>query len=154
MATEATSTSVYERTKEHEVEGTWEDPHVAFHAFLAGKPKIFGSYGYYCTPHIGAYQPADYTPALPIVLLGVPIVDESAQLPASIALLLAKCREVGIINKPLEAYIVVHSGLERKTCAHLRCDNTDEFNLMYHPWVFRDDNVADTSDEISASLYM
>lgn len=141
--------------KNEGVDGTWEEKEVSFQLFFGTRPEVFGSYGFYCTPQIGTYTTTDYTPALPISVVSLPLISEAEQLPPSMAAIVSKCREMNILGKqPLDFYVLIHSGLDCKPCAHLKCDNEDEFNLMMHTWVFQKDSVADSSDEITASVYM
>jgi len=88
------------------------DHDVAFHLFLGPRPRPFGSFAFLNTPHVGIYDHDDYTPALPIVLVSVPLPDPDRQLPASVAEVLEVCRSNAIISAEPELYFMIHSGLE------------------------------------------
>lgn len=135
----------------------FEDPAVAFQQFLDREPPgIFpGGFGFPCLPLIGNYSD-DYTPALPMVLLQVPLVTPSAQLPPSVAemvdLLLGQSRVSSV-----ELYAMVHSALlgpqKGIECGYLTCKATDEFNLVLHPWLFAKDHVHD-GDAIGGKVHV
>lgn len=128
MATAASD--LLSAVKEPEPIGTWETPDVAFQLFAGARPTIFGSYGFLCTPQLGCYTADEYTPALPIAVISLPLPHEAYQLPASVATVLKRCREMGVVKGEPELYVTIHSGHEHRPCGHLKCDNVNEFNVM------------------------
>jgi hypothetical protein len=146
------------RAKLEDAEGCFEDPDVAFQLFAGTHPKIFGTFGFHAIPHLGNYDHDDCAPTLPIGLLSFPLTDLEAQLPPSVTEMLQLCIDRGVASKDkIELYVVLHSQLEGPAkgieCGHFNCHNTDEMNLLYHAWLFQDDNVADGADEISAKIH-
>ncbi len=136
-----------------------EEPEVAFELMIPGAkvPRLFGeSFSYPCVPLVGVYTDESYDPALPIVLVGIPLVDEKTQLPPKMVELLALARSRGFLAPAkTELYYIVHSGLQgNKKCCQRWCGNMDEFNLMTHAWTFADDHVADSYGAIECRIWM
>ena len=153
-------------------EGSVEDPSVAFHLFRGVKPRPFGTYGFLSTPHLGCYS-EDYNPFLPILALSAKLAfaPESAvidpsnptnkdiPLPGSIIRLLSDCIKFRIlenssehpIENQVDIFAIIHAGFTGQTCHHFHCNRTDEFNIMYHPWLFaRDAEYVSSGGDISA----
>lgn len=112
-----------EALKNPENEGTWEDADIAFQLYLGHAPQIFGSFGFHALPHVGTYDHADYTPALPIALVSLPLKDAKAQLPFSISELVEHVQAKGLCRSAPELYLMLHSGLDGPQrgveCGHL-----------------------------------
>lgn len=145
-----------QRKKITHPEGTWEDPSCAFQLFLSGSgraPPIFGFTGFHSIPQLSCYTDKDYTPALPMALLSLPLSDPAKQLPGSISSVLATCLAAGLISKEPELYVILHTELERRVCGHLTCDSTLHFNVLFHSWIFQGDNVSHSAEEILAPLH-
>lgn len=124
----AGAVAVLESLKNPANEGTWEDSDVAFQLYLGHAPQVFGSFGFHALPHVGTYDHADYTPALPIALVSVPLVDARAQLPFSVAELVEHVQAKGLCRTAPELYLMLHSGLDGPQrgveCGHLVCSWT------------------------------
>ena len=125
-------------------DGCVEDPDVAFHLFCGIKPIQFGLYGFHNTPHLGCYSD-DYNPFLPILSISQKF--SNILIPDSIIQILAKVAEHGLLDDSsikslddsIDVFAFIHAGFKGQKCHHLYCDRTDEFNIMYHPWVFTND---------------
>ena len=152
------ATSVFDLLKNPDAVSV-EEPEVAFELIIPGAkiPRLFGeSWSYPCSPHVGVYTPDSYDPALPIALLGIPLIDAAAQLPPDISKLLERAVQVQYVNpKQVELYFIIHSGLQGdKQCCQRYCRNRNEFNVMMHAWAFADDDVADSYDAIDCKILM
>ena len=152
---------VLSQEKSPEPIGTSEEPIVAFQLFLGVRPVLFGSFGFHAIPLVGTYDHDDYSPALPIALVSVPVVAArlAEQLPASVAEMVSFCVQGGLVDPDgVDLFLEIHSQLEGPAkgieCGHLACRNTNEFNLIYHSWLFQDDGVADGAGEITAKVHM
>jgi len=153
-------------------EGSVEDPSVAFHLFRGVKPRPFGTYGFLSTPHLGCYS-EDYNPFLPIMALSAKLAfppesavidpsnptNKNIPLPESIIRLLSDCIKFRIlenssehpIENQVDIFAIIHAGFTGQTCHHFHCNRTDEFNIMYHPWLFaRDAEYVSSGGDISA----
>lgn len=141
-------------------EGSVEEPDVAFHLFRGAKPQPFGSYGFLSTPHLGCYS-EDYNPFLPIMALSAKLnfppesvaidpknpSNKDIPLPESIIKLLEECVKYRLLDNTTECpienqvdiFAFIHAGFSGQRCHHFHCDRSDEFNIMYHPWVFSND---------------
>jgi hypothetical protein len=98
--------------KEADPEGTWEEKAVAFQLFAGVRPRMFGTYAYLSTPHVGVYNHDDYTPALPIALVSLPLpaATEATRLPGKLAAVLARARLLGLVAGDVQLYLQIHSG--------------------------------------------
>ena len=43
-----------------------------------------------------------------------------------------------VLDDSTELFIIFHPHPEESPCQKFICENTDEFNLMYHAWLYRD----------------
>ena len=127
-----------------------EEPDIAFELILPGAAtlRLFGeSWSYPCVPLVGVYSDEAYDPALPMAILGIPLIDCAKQLPPKIAEHYLRALSLDYISPgQTELYFLIHSTLETSKC--------EEFNLMLHPWAFADDGVADSNKSVGCWLLM
>jgi hypothetical protein len=135
-----------------------EDPEVGFQLFLdpTAEPSVFSEvFGFPTLPLIGNYS-EDYSPALPMVLLSVPLIDPEAQLPPSVEEMVSVLKSQNLVNS-MPLYVMIHSALlgpqKGIECGYLTCKRIDEFNMLFHPWLFSIDHVHE-GDAISAKLHV
>eukprot|EP01116_Phalansterium_solitarium_P020598 TRINITY_DN6125_c0_g1_i2.p1 TRINITY_DN6125_c0_g1~~TRINITY_DN6125_c0_g1_i2.p1 ORF type:complete len:299 (-),score=23.59 TRINITY_DN6125_c0_g1_i2:46-942(-) len=124
--------SVIPKTSEEEESDT-EDPL---------RIPLFDQLGYHCIPHIGVYG-SDFSPALPLVLLKVPLHLDA--LPVELSAALQSWTDEVVVDVgdssarrelPSCVYVMLHSIVAPQPCQHFKCDQWREINVMYHTWAF------------------
>eukprot|EP01122_Echinamoeba_exundans_P003749 TRINITY_DN13816_c0_g1_i1.p1 TRINITY_DN13816_c0_g1~~TRINITY_DN13816_c0_g1_i1.p1 ORF type:complete len:284 (+),score=39.29 TRINITY_DN13816_c0_g1_i1:42-893(+) len=147
--------------------GTWDD--LAFQLAIdeSGRIKpepipieMVDMYGFHCIPHVGVYGD-DYTPCIPVALLQLPPLpllssntlfkDISTQLTT---LDIWDAASSSFKNGyKAEFYVLVHPKPILSPCQKFLCENMDEVNMMYHPWLFG--SMPLTEDlSVTKQLYM
>lgn len=109
-------------------------------------------------PMLGVYG-NDYTPCIPNVVVQLPCL--ATALPKQVpAPLMRELEAIGVILKAGGApnaalngdiYILFHTQPERSPCQKFLCENTDEVNMMYHPWLLGSQAMT---DETTVSLFV
>ena len=121
------------------------------------RAPLFDGLPVHTVTHLGNYGES-YLPFFPIVLLELPPLlslsslssDSPFSLPSNLLNAYfpkrskqddSRKEEELITNKEekeeIECYFIIHSEATRGPCQHFTCENENEFNLMFHPWVFR-----------------
>ena len=106
----------------------------------------FGGLGLLSHPHVWCYDSDGSFPFLPLILVqhrdGSTLPGPSA---AEAAVTAAIAAAQGDSPWTVKRFSLLHRAYVSAPCAKLICENTDEFSLMWHSWLFAADGQGDES---------
>ena len=112
---------------------------------------LFDFYGFPCITSCGVYGD-EYEPLIPNVIIELPITGLVNYRQS----IISKEEEISIFNEeldlltksidptlPTDFFLVIHPKPKPNICQHFQCENTNEISIMFHPWVFKSQELRE-----------